>query len=190
MTIAEILLIAVGLAMDAFAVSLGVGTTRFADSARSRFRLAWHFGLFQALMPALGWLVGSTVAHFIAPFDHWIALGLLAFVGVRMIRSGLLSDEESYHADPSRGGTLILLSVATSIDAFAVGLTLAMLSVSIVYPVIVIGVVTGVLSLIGLLVGNRLGKTFGKRMEIVGGIILIVIGIRIVVTHLFPGGMI
>jgi manganese efflux pump family protein len=190
MSIAEILLIAVGLAMDAFAVSLGVGTTRFANSARPRFRLAWHFGLFQALMPALGWLVGSTVAHFIAPFDHWIAFGLLAFVGVRMIRSGLSPDEESYRADPSRGGTLVLLSLATSIDAFAVGLTLAMLSVPIVYPVLVIGIVTGALSLLGLLAGNRLGKTFGKRMEVVGGIILIAIGIRIVVTHLFPGSVI
>jgi putative Mn2+ efflux pump MntP len=189
MTIAEVLLIAVGLAMDAFAVSLGVGTKRFAESARPKFRLAWHFGLFQALMPVLGWLVGSAVAQLIAPFDHWIALGLLAFVGVRMIRSGLSSDEESHPTDPSRGGTLVMLSIATSIDAFAVGLSLAVLGVPIVYPAVVIGVVTGGLSLVGLLAGNRLGKTFGKRMEVVGGIILIAIGIRMVVTHLFPGGM-
>ena len=187
MNLAEILLIAVGLAMDAFAVSLGVGTTRFADSARPRFRLAWHFGLFQALMPALGWLVGSAVARYIAPFDHWIALGLLAFVGVRMIRSGLSSDEESHPTDPSRGSTLVMLSVATSIDAFAVGLSLAIVHVPIIYPAVVIGVVTGALSLVGLLLGNRLGKTFGKRMEIVGGVLLIAIGIRIVVSHLFPG---
>lgn len=190
MSLPEILLIAVGLAMDALAVSLGVGTTPFANSARPRFRLAWHFGLFQALMPVLGWLVGSTVARFIAPVDHWIALGLLAFVGLRMIRSGLSADVESHQTDPSRGGTLVMLAVATSIDAFAVGLSLAMLRVPIVYPALVIGVVTGGLSLIGLLLGNRLGKKFGKRMEIVGGIILIAIGIRIVVSHLFPGGMI
>ena len=190
MNIAEILLIAVGLAMDAFAVSLGVGTTRFADRARPRFRLAWHFGLFQALMPTLGWLVGSAVAHIIAPFDHWIAFGLLTFVGVRMIRSGLATEVESHQTDPSRGGTLILLSVAVSIDAFAVGLSLAMLRVPILYPVVVIGVVTAGLSTIGLLLGNRLGKTFGKRMEIVGGVILIAIGIRIVVSHLFPGSMV
>jgi putative Mn2+ efflux pump MntP len=186
MSLAEVLLIAIGLAMDAFAVSLGVGTTRFADSARSRFRLAWHFGLFQALMPTLGWLVGTTVARFIAPFDHWIALILLSFVGVRMIRSGLSKEVESHPTDPSRGGTLVMLSVATSIDAFAVGLSLAMLNVSIAYPAVVIGVVTAGLSMVGLLLGNRLGKTFGKRMEIVGGIILIAIGIRIVVSHLFP----
>jgi putative Mn2+ efflux pump MntP len=189
MSLPELLLMAVGLAMDAFAVSLGVGTTRFVNSARPRFRLAWHFGLFQALMPALGWLVGSAVVQWIAPFDHWVALGLLSFVGVRMIRSGLSPDAESYYTDPSRGGTLVLLSVATSIDAFAVGLSLAVLGVPIVYPAVVIGVVTGLLSLIGLLLGNRLGKTFGKRMEIAGGVILIAIGVRIVVTHLFPGSV-
>ena len=187
MSFPEILLIAVGLAMDAFAVSLGVGATRFADSARPRFRLAWHFGLFQALMPALGWLAGSAVTRFIAPFDHWIALGLLTFVGVRMIRSGLSADQDSHPTDPSRGGTLVMLSVATSIDAFAVGLSLAIVHVPIIYPAVVIGVVTGGLSLAGLLLGNRLGKTFGKRMEIVGGVILIAIGVRIVVSHLFPG---
>jgi putative Mn2+ efflux pump MntP len=190
MTIAEILLIAVGLAMDAFAVSLGVGTTKFAASARPRFRLAWHFGLFQALMPTLGWLVGSAVAELIAPIDHWIALGLLTFVGVRMIRSGLSSEVESHQTDPSRGGTLILLSVAVSIDAFAVGLSLAMLSVPIAYPVVVIGVVTAGLSVVGLHLGNRLGKAFGKRMEIIGGVILIAIGIRIVVSHLWLAGMV
>jgi putative Mn2+ efflux pump MntP len=190
MGLAEILLIAVGLAMDAFAVSLGVGTTRFADSARPRFRLAWHFGLFQALMPTLGWLVGTTVVRYIAPFDHWIAFILLAFVGVRMIRSGLSKEAVSHLTDPSRGGTLVMLSVATSIDAFAVGLSLAVLHVPIAYPALVIGVVTGSLSLVGLLLGNRLGKTFGKRMEIVGGVILIAIGIQIVVSHIFPGSMI
>jgi manganese efflux pump family protein len=189
MSLPEVLLIAVGLAMDAFAVSLGVGTTQFAETTRPRLRLAWHFGLFQALMPALGWLVGSAVERFIAPFDHWIALALLAFVGMRMIRSGLSADKESHPTDPSRGGTLVMLSVATSIDAFAVGLSLAVLGVPIVYPAIVIGVVTGSLSLIGLVLGNRLGKTFGKRMEIVGGIILIAIGVRIVVSHLFPAGV-
>ena len=190
MSFPEILLIAVGLAMDAFAVSLGVGTTQFADSARPRFRLAWHFGLFQALMPALGWLVGSAVANIIAPFDHWIAFVLLAFVGVRMIRSGLSKEVESHPTDPSRGGTLVMLSVAVSIDAFAVGLSLAMLSVPIVYPIVVIGVVTAGLSAIGLRLGNRLGKAFGKSMEIVGGGILIAIGVRIVVSHLWSAGMI
>lgn len=180
----EILLIAVGLAMDAFAVSLGAGTTRYLQGARPVFRVSFHFGLFQALMPTLGWLTGSTIAHLIASFDHWVALGLLTLVGARMIRSGLDPDGEVLTCDPSRGVMLVMLAVATSIDAFAVGLSLAMLKVPIVYPVVVIGVVTGCLSLLALLVGHQLGKAFGKRMEIVGGLILIGIGLRVVVSHL------
>ena len=180
----SVLLIAVGMALDAFAVSLGIGATRQASLPRSIFRLSFHFGLFQFFMPVLGWLAGNTIASLIARFDHWVALGLLAFVGVRMIRSGLDSDGETYLSDPSRGGTLVMLSLATSIDAFAIGLSLAMLRVQILYPSAVIGVVTASLSLIGLLIGHKLGATFGKRMEIVGGVILLGIGGRILVTHL------
>jgi putative Mn2+ efflux pump MntP len=179
----EILLIAVGLAMDAFAVSLGIGTTGRASGPRPIFRLAFHFGLFQALMPVLGWLAGTGVARFIEDFDHWVALILLAFVGIRMIRSGLDPNGESHANDPSRGGTLIMLAVATSIDAFAIGLSLAMLRVNILYPALVIGVVTAGLCLAALLTGHRLGKLFGKRMEIIGGLILIGIGLRVVISH-------
>jgi manganese efflux pump family protein len=184
MSLAEIVLIAVGLAMDAFAVSLGIGTTGRANRPRPIFRLSFHFGLFQALMPILGWLAGSRVAHLISGVDHWIALALLAFVGIRMIRSGLDPDGESWQTDPSRGGTLIMLSVATSIDAFAIGLSLAMLRVQILYPSVVIGVITAGMSLGALLVGGRLGHMFGKRMEVLGGLILIAIGLRVVLTHL------
>jgi len=112
-------------------------------------------------------------------------MGLLAFVGIRMIRSGLGHADEAGRADPSKGGTLVMLSVATSIDAFAVGLTLAMLQVQILYPSVVIGVVTAGLSLSALLLGNRLGETFGRRMEVIGGLILIGIGLRLVLAHLF-----
>ncbi|MEJ2557301.1 MAG: manganese efflux pump, partial [Anaerolineae bacterium] len=105
----SILLIAIAMAMDAFAVSLGIGTTRQASLPRPIFRLSFHFGLFQFLMPILGWLAGRSIASLIARFDHWIALGLLAFVGGRMIRSGLDSKAEAYPGDPSRGGTLIML---------------------------------------------------------------------------------
>lgn len=172
------------MAMDAFAVSLGIGTTRQASLPRPIFRLSFHFGLFQFLMPILGWLAGSTIASLIARFDHWIALGLLAFVGGRMIRSGLDPEAEAYPSDPSRGGTLILLSVATSIDALAIGLSLAILQVRILYPSIVIGAVTAALSFTGLLIGHKLGVAFGKRMEILGGLILIGIGLRVLITHL------
>ena len=184
MNLVEVLLIAVGLAMDCFAVSLGIGTTRYAHGRRPLFRLSFHFGLFQAIMPIIGWWVGTRVAEFVTAFDHWFAFGLLGFVGVRMIRSGLNADGESHLTDPSRGGTLIMLSVATSIDALAVGLSLAMLQVNIFYPSVIIGVVAGGLALTGLLIGGRLGHLFGKRMEFVGGIILILIGLRVLISHL------
>jgi manganese efflux pump family protein len=184
MSFFEVLLMAVGLAMDCFAVSLGIGTTGYANSPRSLFRLSYHFGLFQALMPVLGWVIGTQISSLVSSFDHWIAFALLAFVGVRMIRSGLDAEGESHTKDPSRGGTLVMLSVATSIDAFAIGLTLAMLQVNIFYPSLVIGVVTGILSLIGLLVGNRLGLAFGKRMEVIGGVLLILIGLRVLLSHM------
>ena len=178
---------AVGLALDAFAVSLGIGTARLATAPRPIFRLSFHFGLFQFGMPVLGWLAGSNVASYIATWDHWLALGLLSVVGGRMIRSGLDPRPEPHRVDPSRGVTLVVLSVATSIDAFAVGLSLAMLRVSIWYPSVVIGVVTAGLSLLGLLVGHRLGLRFGKRMEVLGGVILIGIGLKVLVSHLGLG---
>jgi manganese efflux pump family protein len=184
MNLIEILLIALGLAMDAFAVCLGAGTTQHINGPRPVFRLAFHCGLFQALMPILGWLVGTTIEPWIAPVDHWIAFGLLAFVGIRMIRSGLDTEGESHSTDPSRGATLVMLSVATSIDAFAVGLSLAVLNVGIIYPAIVIGLVAGGMSLLGLALGSRLGKAFGKRMEVIGGLLLIAIGVRVVISHL------
>ncbi len=184
MNLAEVIFIAIGLAMDAFAVSLGAGTTGFINGPRPIFRLAFHFGLFQGFMPILGWLAGSSVAGMISAFDHWVAFGLLAFVGVRMVRSGLGKAEEIARADPSKGGTLVMLSVATSIDAFAVGLSLAMLHVQILYPSAVIGLVTAGLSLSALLLGSRLGETFGRRMEAIGGLILVGIGLRVVLAHL------
>lgn len=180
----EILVIAVALAMDALAVSIGIGTGGGARGFRPIFRLAFHFGLFQALMPVLGWAAGTAFARAIAALDHWIALGLLTFVGLRMIRSGLSPDGSRARSDPSRGWTLLALSVAVSIDALAVGLSLAMLHVRIVYPSIVIGVVTGALSWLGLTVGHRLGSHFGARMEIAGGLLLIAIGVRILLEHL------
>ena len=185
MDLFTILLIAVGMAMDAFAVSLGIGTTERCKSARAKFRLAFHFGLFQFFMPIIGWVAGSTISRWIAPIDHWIAFILLAYVGINMIRSGLNPENESYAQDPSRGRTLIVLAIATSIDALAIGLSLAMLEVAIIAPSIVIGLVTYGLSMVGLFAGNKLGQKFGKRMEIVGGIILIGIGVRVVITHLF-----
>ena len=179
------LLIAVGLAMDAFAVSLGIGTTGQAQDRRSKFRLAFHFGVFQAGMTLLGWVAGSTIAGFISGIDHWIAMALLGYVGVNMIRSGFNPDAESYQTNPSKGKMLMMLCVATSLDAMAVGLSMAMIKTPVLFPSLVIGVVTAGLSAFGLLAGAKLGETFGKRMEILGGLLLVGIGVRVVITHLF-----
>ncbi len=181
-----IFLIAIGLAMDCFAVSLGVGTAGTAVGLRPTFRLFFHFGLFQGGMTLLGWLAGKTVVTYIAAVDHWVAFALLVFVGVRMIRGGLKkAGKEPAIPDPSRGLTLVMLSIATSIDALAVGLSLALLDVNVFWSALLIGGVSAVLSLVGLLLGNQLGSRFGKSMEILGGIILVGIGLRVVITHLF-----
>ncbi len=177
--------IAVGLAMDAFAVAIGAGLTLKRVSARQTFRLAWHFGLFQALMPVVGWLAGLTVAEWIAPIDHWIAFGLLAIIGGKMIYEALKPEAaEAERPDPTKGWSLILLSIATSIDALAVGLSLALLGVDIWWPALVIGLVAGAFTTVGLQLGQRFGALLGRRMEVVGGVILIGIGVKILVEHL------
>jgi putative Mn2+ efflux pump MntP len=178
-------LLGIGLAMDAFAVSLGVGTGQSAPGRRSKIRLAFHFGIFQGLMTFLGWLGGVTIVSFISAVDHWIAFILLLFVGMRMIRSGLHPEEQTYSRDPSKGGLMVLLSLATSMDALAVGLSMAVLGSPVIIPALVIGLVTFAISLLGIFSGHRLGMEFGKRMEFVGGVILILIGTRILWTHLF-----
>lgn len=185
MGLIEIIIIAFGLAMDASAVSLVAAASGFAKDSRSIFRLAFHFGLFQFFMPVIGWLMGVSFVSYFSAVDHWIAFGLLSFVGGRMIISGLNPNMESYANDPSRGLTLVMLSVATSIDALAIGLSLAMLDVNIWYPSVIIGVVTASLSFFSIMLGKKIGPLVGKRMEIFGGVILITIGIRILITHLF-----
>jgi putative Mn2+ efflux pump MntP len=179
----EILFIALSMAMDAFAVCLGVGAARQSEGPRPTFRLSFHFGLFQFLLPVIGWFAGMTFVHYIEAYDHWVAFILLAFVGGRMIHSGLSLSNDTYKNDPSRGWNMVLLSVAVSIDALAIGLSLALINVEIWVPAVVIGIVTGLVSLLGLRLGNSLGRKFGKRMEVVGGIVLILIGLRILITH-------
>jgi putative Mn2+ efflux pump MntP len=181
-----ILLLSVSLAMDALAVSLSIGTAGEIRSLRGKLRLAAHFGIFQSGMTALGWLLGATIVNYIKGFDHWIAMALLGYVGINLIRAGFKKDGKAFEQDPSTGRTLVLLSFATSIDAFAVGLSIVFLKIPILITVIAIGLVTLLLSAMGLIAGTRLGEVFGKRMEILGGLILIGIGIRVVLTHLFP----
>ena len=170
------------MAMDAFAVCLVAGATGQASGPRPVFRLSFHFGLFQFLMPVVGWLVGVTVEPLIRNYDHWVAFGLLAFVGLHMIYVALRGDE-SQQPDPSRGWTLVMLSVAVSIDALAVGLSLGVLRISVWYPAFIIGLVTGILSLVALRLGRDFGGRLGKPVEIIGGLVLVAIGLRIVFTH-------
>ena len=178
------LLIAIGLAMDSFAVSLAIGTTTLCRDSRTCLRIALHFAVFQALMPVLGWLAGTFIARYIQDYDHWVAFGLLAYIGIRMLISGLGHSNDKMMVNPRDELTILVLSLATSIDALAVGLSLAMLDVEILQPVLIIGLVTMILSIIGLQVGDRLGLQFGKIMRVAGGVILISIGIRILITHL------
>jgi putative Mn2+ efflux pump MntP len=180
----EITFIAVGLAMDASAVSLVAAATGYAEGRRAVFRLYFHFGLFQFFMTVLGWLLGQGFVDYIHAVDHWVAFGLLAFVGLKMIRSGIKPPGRADTADPSRGMTMVMLSVATSIDALAVGLSLALLHVNIWYSAIIIGVVTGVLSFLAIRIGRRIGTALGQRMEILGGVILIAIGLKILLSSL------
>ena len=185
MTFPEILLLALALSADAFSVGLCVGLTYY--SRRQVFRLAYHFGLFQAVMPTIGWAVGSVAHGYVERVDHWIALGLLAIVGGRMIHGALgeADDKPSSRKDPTSGWSLVMLSVATSIDALAVGLTLAMLGTTILVPAVVIGLITAAFTTVGVLLGRRIGSAWGKRVEVLGGLILIAIGVKIVIEHLF-----
>ncbi|HEX2998930.1 MAG TPA: manganese efflux pump MntP family protein [Armatimonadota bacterium] len=184
MDFASLFLIAISLAMDASAVALAVGCAFRKLSIRPVFRLSFHFGLFQALMPILGWLAGTRIERYIAAYDHWIAFGLLAYVGINMLRAEGDEEAKQYKKDPTRGSSLVMLSVATSIDALAVGLSFGMLHVSIWFPSLVIGVVAAACTLIGMLVGNRCGAALGRRMELAGGLVLLCIGLRILYTHL------
>jgi putative Mn2+ efflux pump MntP len=182
MSIVEILLLAISMAIDAFAVSLAAGAMPGTHGPREAFRLAFHFGLFQFLMPVVGWLAGASIEPLIRNLDHWLAFGLLAFVGARMIYSAWQS-EQSLPVDPSRGWTLVVLSIAVSIDALAVGLSLGLVGISVGYPALLIGLTTGLLSLLGLRLGMATGRNLGKPAQLIGGLVLIGIGVRIVLEH-------
>ncbi len=184
MPLIAIVVIALGLAMDACAVAMGCGASGQASGVRAGFRLAFHFGLFQFAMPVIGWWAGLRIARLLAPWDHWIAFALLVFVGLRMIQAGLGASFASRVSDPSRGFSLVMLAVATSLDALAIGLSLAMLRVSIWYPSVVIGLVTMGVSMAGFQLGSAAGEKFGKRMEVAGGALLCLVGLRILTLHL------
>jgi len=176
--------IAIALAMDAFAVSLGAGATLKKITPRHYFRLGWHFGLFQFMMPVIGWTAGRAIMSRISAFDHWIAFALLVLIGVRMIIESRSEKRRRRYLDPTRGWTLVMLSVATSIDALAVGVSLAFLQVDIWQASVIIGLVAAAASIAGVRIGDTLGRMIGKRAELMGGLILIAIGFKILAEHL------
>ena len=179
-----IILIAVGLSMDAVAVAVSYGITRKSMNFSDATWMASWFGGFQAVMPLLGWLAGSTFKNLITGIDHWIAFVLLVFIGARMIFEALFGKERNIPVISLDIGTLLLLSVATSIDALVVGLSLSLIDIPIVTPVIIIGCVTFFLSHLGVLIGKKLGRLFARKVGIVGGLILIAIGVKILIEHL------
>jgi manganese efflux pump family protein len=171
--------------MDATAVAIATSIMLGRVSGRQVFRFAFHFGLFQGAMPIAGWFAGRGLREYIESWDHWVAFVLLALIGGKAIIDVLRGDVETegQTSDPTRGLSLVVLSVATSIDALAVGLSLAMLEVVIWYPAAVIGVITAALTVCGMLLGERIGQRFGQRIRILGGVILLGIGIKILVEH-------
>jgi putative Mn2+ efflux pump MntP len=184
MDILSILLIAVGLAMDAFAVAIVSGLTLTRVRAQNALTVALFFGTFQALMPVIGWLSGNTFKGYIADVDHWVAFGLLTIVGCRMIYESFRFESDKKKIDPENTAVLFILAIATSIDALAVGITLSLLDVAIVIPAVIIGTVTFVLSYVGVYIGNKFGHFFERKIELIGGLILIGIGIKILIDHL------
>lgn len=179
----EIVVLALALAADAFTVGAALGL-RY-RSARQTFRLAFHFGLFQALMPLLGALVGTLLLRWVEPWDHWVAFLLLTALGVRMISAGLGGAEDEAEArDLTRGFSLIGFSLAVSIDALAAGLALPAAEVPILPAVVLIGVVTGLATLVAIRLAGSIARRVGSRAEVVAGVVLILIGARIVLSHL------
>jgi putative Mn2+ efflux pump MntP len=181
----SIFLIAVGLSMDALSVAIGVGAAARTLTPGAVLRLAGSFGLFQFAMPLAGWLAGRTIADTISRYDHWVAFLLLALVGGKMIWESFRPEKEHAQvSDPTRGLTLMILSVATSIDAFAVGLSFALLKMPVIHASVVIGAVCFCMTAAGMVFGRKLGGWFGKRAELAGGLVLLGIGIKILWDHL------
>jgi len=186
MDIFTIFLIALALAVDAFAVAVAAGVSLCAVNFRQIFRLSWHFGFFQAGMTILGWVAGLTVRTFTETVAPWLAFILLGFVGGRMIIEALSdADPDNKSADPTQGKTLIVLSIATSIDALAVGISFAILNTPVWFAALIIGIVASILTIIGLKLGCLVGATsrLGSRAEIIGGLVLIGIGLNILHQH-------
>ncbi len=185
MDIVTLIGISVALSMDAFSVSIckGLATKRF--SLKTAFLCGLWFGFFQALMPVIGYFLGTQFEHLITQIDHWISFGLLSLIGINMIREALHGNDENDNDACTGFKTMLLLAIATSIDAFAVGVTFAFLNVNLWFSVLIIGITTFLFSFVGVKIGNIFGSRYSKISEIVGGVILIIMGTKILIEHLF-----
>ena len=184
MSFLTLFLIAVSLSFDSFAVSVSSGLLKKEIIFWQAVRIAFFLAFFQASMPIIGWLGGISIKDFIEPIDHWIAFGLLSAIGIKMILESF-KDEESKNVNPLDIRFIISISIATSIDALVVGISFAIIAVNILLAFFIIGSITFLASMLGILCGKKSGGKFGKRMEILGGVILIVIGLKILLEHLY-----
>ncbi len=184
MGLIELMAVAAGLSMDAFAVALCKGACLREKKGTEGILIALSFGFFQALMPLLGWLLGTGFSAYIQAFDHFVAFGLLAFIGIKLIREALKPDGDAEACTPLRFGELMMLSLATSIDALAAGIAFAMLEIRILEAVGLIGLITFALSLLAVSIGRRFGARYQAKAQLAGGICLIVIGAKVLLDHL------
>jgi len=179
-----ILLIAIGLSFDTFAASICIGLTVKQIRFLQALKIATILSAFQAVMPVIGWFLGSQIKDQISHIDHWIAFGLLSLVGLKMIRESIQRKSEGNHSDPSKLFVIIGIAVATSIDALIAGVSFAFIEMNILISAATIGLITGIAAMLGMLFGKKAGQKLGKKMEFLGGIILIGIGIKILLEHL------
>lgn len=183
MGILEIILLGIGLAMDAFAVSICKGLSMKRMNWKNAIIIAFYFGVFQAIMPSIGYFLGTTFESFVTAVDHWIAFILLSFIGGNMIKESFDNEDEKKN-DRVDFKTMVVLAIATSIDALAVGITFAFFDVNVIVAVSIIGVITFFISLLGVKVGNKFGDKYQNKAELMGGILLVLLGIKILVEHL------
>jgi len=183
MGILTIIIIGIALSFDTFAVSVSCGIFECRIGFWQAVRIASFFAIFQALMPVLGWILGYTVKDYIVSIDHWVAFGLLSIIGVKMI-SESFKKEEDRQFNPNNIKVIITMSIATTIDAFIVGISFAMIEINMFFATFIIGFVTFLTAMLGMLFGKKIGSKFGSKFEIVGGIILIAIGIKILLQHI------
>ena len=184
MDLIAFIVIALVLSIDSFTVSLASGIVIKRLTLNGVLKIAVLFGFFQAMMPLIGWLSGIGIKSLISDLDHWIAFGLLCLVGFKMVYDSLKGGEEIKNDNPLKTGLLVTLGVATSIDALAIGMSFAFLDVSIFVLIIIIGIITFIMASIGVFLGNRFGKVLDRRVMVVGGIVLVVLGVKILVEHL------